>query len=233
MGAGHLTAARVLAAQLAERGHRAKVVDYLDLPADPRGRLTRGFYRQMVTRTPRLYDEIMCAWMRHPALFERLSAVGEGAYVRGLMRELDGFVPDVVLSTYNLAGQMLGRLRRRGLDVPVIAYVTDAGAHPYWVADGVDMHLAPLQTTADQLLALGVGRVQVVEPLVPPPAELGRQAARDQLGLAHEAPVAIVNGGSWGVGAVVEAAMNLGRATRPASTRQPDAGCRMSLIVSD
>jgi len=210
MGSGHLTAARELARRARHRGASVRVVDYLALPAGPQGRLVRELYRRMVTHAPGLYDGIIRGWRAHPALFERLSAVGEGAYINGLEREFAAFPPTAVISTYNLAGQLLGRMRRGGrLDVPLIAYVTDAGAHPYWVSDGADLHLAPLSATARALSDLGAARVQVVEPLVAAPAERSRSQARATLNLPP-GRVALVNGGSWGVGAVRLAAGALG-----------------------
>lgn len=207
MGAGHMTAARVLAEHVAERGGEARVVDYLALPSGPHGRFARGIYRLMVTRAPWLYDELMRTWMMHPAAFERLSAVGENAYARGLAGEVAAFAPDVVIATYNLAGQLLGRLRERGrLGVPVVVYVTDAGAHPYWCAAGADLHLAPLALTAARLRELGAEPVEVVDPLVAPPAGMSRDQARATLGLGDRDTIALVNGGSWGVGAVADAA---------------------------
>jgi hypothetical protein len=67
----------------------------------------RRLYREMVTRPPWLYDAIMRAWPRHPRLFERLSSIGQSGYIHGLQRELDAFEPDVIVSTYNFAGQLL------------------------------------------------------------------------------------------------------------------------------
>lgn len=213
MGAGHMTAAHVLAAHLETRGARAQVVDYLALPRGPHGRFERDVYRLMVTRVPWAYDAFMRGWLRHPRVFERIAAVGAGAYARGLAREVEAFHPDVVISTYNLAGQLLGRLRRNGrLRVPVAAYVTDAGAHPYWVASGADLHLAPLQTTAAALLAMGATRVEVVDPLVSEPASLTREQARRHLGVPAADLVVLVNGGTWGVGSIVEAARSVASA---------------------
>jgi processive 1,2-diacylglycerol beta-glucosyltransferase len=207
MGAGHMTAARVFADHAARWGADARVVDYIALPAGPQGRLTRDLYRQMVTRAPWIYGAIMRGWLGHPGLFERLSAVGEGAYAAGVAREVQAFRPDVIVSTYNLAGQLLARMRRRGrLSVPVVAYVTDAGAHPYWVAAGADLHLVPLDVTGERLSAFGARPIRVVDPLVPDPIRLGRYAARARLRLSSAGPVVLVNGGSWGVGAVADAA---------------------------
>lgn len=210
MGAGHMTAAEVLANHAAQRGAAVRVVDYLELSRGPQGRATRRLYREMVARTPLVYGAIMRGWQRHPAVFERLSAIGRGGFERGLQREVEQFTPTVVIATYNLAGQMLGRLRARGrLDVPALVYVTDAGAHPYWVARGADLHLAPLPVTAAALRSLGADNVRLVEPLVRPPAAVSRDAARAALGVRPSVRVALVNGGSWGVGPVVDSARAL------------------------
>lgn len=210
MGAGHMTAAHVLAEHLRRRGADVRVVDYLALPRGPQGRLARGIYRWMIRRAPMLYDAFMRGWMRHPALFGRVAAIGTSAHENGLAREMRTFTPDVVISTYNLAGQMLGRLRRRGeLSVPAVAYVTDAGAHPYWVASGVDLHLAPLPATASELKRMGAERVEVVDPLVPCPSPMSKMAARRSLALASDDLIAVVNGGSWGVGSIIHAARSV------------------------
>jgi UDP-N-acetylglucosamine:LPS N-acetylglucosamine transferase len=207
MGAGHMTAARVLAQHLDRRGADTRVVDYLALPHGPQGRLERTTYRLMVTRAPWLYDAFMRGWTHYPRLFRRVAAIGSGAFARGLAAEISGFHPDVVVSTYNLAGQLLGRMRRcRALSVPVATYVTDAGAHPYWVADGADLHLAPLPATAAALRAIGASHVEVVDPLVDAPEPTDRRELRRRLGLPTDELVVVVNGGSWGVGDIVDAA---------------------------
>lgn len=207
MGAGHMTAAQVFGEHLQRRGAHVRVVDYLALPRGPFGRLSRGVYRFVLARIPWLYDWFMRSWMRHPWAFERVAAAGGGGYARGLRREMHAFGPDVVISTYNLAGQLLGRLRQRGqLDVPVAVYVTDAGAHPYWVAKGADLHLAPLEATAEALRQMGAPRVDVVDPLVAAPTPLNQEQARQDLGLPVDEFIVIVHGGSWGVGAVADAA---------------------------
>lgn len=212
MGAGHMTAATALAHDTERAGGQARVVDYLELPAGPQGRLTRGLYRGMVTQTPWLYDAIMRSWMRHPRPWDWFASIGESAYINGLQREIASFEPDAIVSTYNLAGQLLGRLRNRGrLHIPAIAYVTDAGAHPYWVARGADLHLAPLEATADRLRSLGASRVRAVAPLVPRPSPMTRAEAREHLGLRQDARIALVNGGSWAVGAVEDAARHVSR----------------------
>jgi UDP-N-acetylglucosamine:LPS N-acetylglucosamine transferase len=202
-----MTAAQVLQRRLEAQGAAVRVLDLLSIPPWRQGDIVKIFYRGLVTVVPRVYDWIMRLWSRHPKVFERITSAGSGGYVRAMSALVADFRPDVVVSTYNLGGQLLGRMRRSGdLRVPLVAYVTDAGAHCYWVADGADAHLAPLPITADEMRALGAADVRVVAPLVDPPPAIGREEARARLGVDTDGPVVLVNGGSWGVGAVEEAA---------------------------
>ncbi len=206
MGAGHNTAARELQRRVERRGGSAVVIDWLTLAGPRQGPALRTFYRGMLRRTPRAYDLSMRAWAELPRVFERITAAGTGSYLRGFRRAFDHHQPDLVVATYNLAGQAVGRLRTSGtLDVPVVVSVTDAGAHPYWVARGADRHLAPLAATADALAGMGAAEVRTVAPLVPPPSEVTRATARKEWGFARDGRLAVLSGGSWGVGAALAA----------------------------
>jgi UDP-N-acetylglucosamine:LPS N-acetylglucosamine transferase len=201
MGSGHDTAAAELTRRLRSRGHEVRVVDYLMLPRLRQGEVLRGFYRQLVTHAPAAYGLAMTQWQRHPRFFERLTAAGAGGYERPLAALLDRLRPAAVVSTYNLASQSLGRMRADGrLDAPLTCYVTDPGAHPYWVAAGADAHLAPLPQTAASLRDWGASGVSTVAPLVAAAPRLDKSAARRRWALRDEDTVALVNGGSWGVG---------------------------------
>lgn len=204
MGAGHHGAADELVRRLRSGGHVAERIDVLDLGRPGEGEQLRTTYAFLLAWLPWAYDLAMRFWARWPTPLERLTAHGAGEVERSLLARVDDFRPDVVVSVYNLSSQALGRLRAAGrLQVPVVTYVTDPGAHPYWVHPAVDLHLTVLPTTAAGLRAMGAGRTAVVAPLVaeafgdaaPPRAE-----ARRLLGLPVNAPVALVSAGSWGAG---------------------------------
>lgn len=64
---------------------------------------------------------------------------------------------DVVVSTYPLASQTLGRLRQSGqLAVPAVTYLTDPAAPRLWCHVAVDEHLTVTQATADDGARYGV-----------------------------------------------------------------------------
>lgn len=204
MGAGHHAVADEVVRRLRRHGHVGERVDVLDLGRPGQGQRVRGTYAFLLHRLPWVYDAAMRFWARWPRPLERLTAHGAAAVERDLLDLVERCQPDVVVSVFNLASQALGRLRAAGrLQTPVVTYVIDPGAHPYWVHPAVDLHLAGLPSTARALEGWGASRTAVVRPLVAERFESGvppREEARATLGLAGDDVVALVSAGSWAVG---------------------------------
>ena len=123
---------------------------------------------------------------------------------------------DIVVSTYPVATQVLGELRRRatrrwrnrnGLRVPVVNFITDFGFHPFWAHRSIDVNLAVPPGTVE---AVGrrTGRLSVAcGPLVGPQflvAPARRSLERARLGLHRDDVAVLISSGSWGVGALKE-----------------------------
>ncbi|MDH6136757.1 UDP-N-acetylglucosamine:LPS N-acetylglucosamine transferase [Kitasatospora sp. MAA4] len=214
VGAGHDGAARELVRRLQAAGFEAECHDFLDLLPRGCGRLLRGSYALELKVAPWAWGWLLRALEKHhlsAALVGWLSAVAGARRTRAVVG------PDVaaVVSTYPLASQALGRLRRRGgLNVPVVTFLTDMSVHPLWVAPGVDLHLALHPVAAAQAERHGAEDVQVCGPLVGPACRPVRSAAerlreRARFGLPADGPVALVVAGSWGVGEVEQAAREI------------------------
>ncbi|WP_327066069.1 MGDG synthase family glycosyltransferase [Kitasatospora sp. NBC_01302] len=207
VGAGHDGAARELVRRLRTAGFDAECHDFLDLLPRGCGRLLRGSYALELKVAPWAWG-----WLLRGLEKNRHSAALVGALfaVAGGRRtaKLAGAGTAAVVSTYPLASQALGRLRRRGrLGVPVATFLTDMSVHPLWVAEGVDLHLALHPVAADQAQRHGARRVEICDPLVGPAFRPARSAAerrraRARFGLPAEGPIALVTAGSWGVGEV-------------------------------
>lgn len=212
MGAGHDAAAAALAAQADAEGHAVRTVDLLQLPPHGQGKVLRAFYHVMIAVFPWLYDWAMRTWVDHPGLFVFLTRNGGRSSERPLLDEVAAFRPDAIVAVYNLAAQVLGRLRSEGrLATPVATYVTDPGAHPYWIWSGVDLTFAPMGATAAALEDMGAEVVKPIAPLIATrySEPLDRDEARRRWEIPQEARVVLVNGGSWGVGSIVAAARQL------------------------
>ncbi|ACU70181.1 Monogalactosyldiacylglycerol synthase [Catenulispora acidiphila DSM 44928] len=218
VGAGHDSAAQALADRLTARGFAVDRHDFLTLM--PAGRAVCGSYRRIITHAPALYQCIYARTERaaRPGLVQRQLLRGAEQAV------LDAIPADAVaaVATYPLAAQVLGRLRAAGrLAVPVVVTFTDFSVHPLWIAPGVDLYLAPHAVTAAQAVAHGVdpAKVAVARPLVSARFAEGsaarREAARARFGLAGAAgaredkPLALLLGGSWGVGDIEQTARDL------------------------
>ncbi len=118
--------------------------------------------------------------------------------------------PDVIVSTYPLATEVLGRLRRTGdLAVPVCAAITDLAALDFWASEGVDVHLVthPESIPEVRRIAGAATQIHCVHGFTRPEFLLPRRSdeARAALELPPEGAVVLVSGGGWGVGDVIGA----------------------------
>ena len=147
-------------------------------------------------------------------LSQRLIAHAGG---RGLMRVIGRVEPDVVVSVYPNATEVLGHLKRRGeLRLPVVAAITDLAALHYWASRGVDMHLVTHPESIPEVRSVigPEGAIACVHGFTRPEFRAPRtqEDAREHLGLPAVGNVVLVSGGGWGVGDVagaVEEALGL------------------------
>ncbi|WP_212823391.1 glycosyltransferase [Catellatospora sp. TT07R-123] len=209
VGAGHNGAAKQLAARLRERGSHVVISDLLELLPD-RGRWTNHLYSTQLRFAPRSWGALL-RLLHDPALRHLTVAAMTAATGTALAALSKGH--DLVVSTYPLASQVLGRLRVLGsLNAPVVTYLCDPAVHPLWIAPGVDAHLALHPDTAYRAMSHGARQVSVCRPAVDPafqPADpAGRREVRRRLGLP-DAPIALVVGGSWGVGRLAATARDV------------------------
>jgi processive 1,2-diacylglycerol beta-glucosyltransferase len=112
--------------------------------------------------------------------------------------------PDIVVSTYPGATEVVGDLRAKGrIDVPVASAITDLAALRYWAHPGVDLHLIIHPESAEEVLEIAPGTdVRCVRGLTDERfyEPRSQDAARRELGLPPDGPVVIVSGGGWAVG---------------------------------
>lgn len=118
---------------------------------------------------------------------------------------IEGRRPDLVISTWPGATEVLGRMRGDGrLRVPLVSAITDLASLWWWANPGVDLHLITHPESAAEVRAVaGAGTVvEAVRGLNDPAwAEpLPKAEARHALGLPGGEKLVVVSGGGWGVG---------------------------------
>lgn len=123
---------------------------------------------------------------------------------RGLMRVIEGYQPDVVVSTYPGVTAVLGMLREnRQLAIPVQSAITDLAGLRYWAHPGVDLHFVTHPESIEEVERLvGPGSVEWMRPPISRDFLMPRTrtAAREALGVAAHARLVLVSGGGWGIG---------------------------------
>jgi UDP-N-acetylglucosamine:LPS N-acetylglucosamine transferase len=212
VGLGHHGYTRELARRLGERGFAVDEHDFMDLLPGPAGTGSVRLYNRTLNHAPWIYAGLfhVGTWAMTAAVTRTLLAPAR-ARLRGLLHD------DVraVVSTYSLASQLLGPLRRSGrLRVPAVTYVTDFAVHRHWVVPGVDALLTPHQVGAVQARVLGasggsaLSAGALVAPGFHPPTPAERARARHTFGLPG-GRLALVAAGSWGVGRVATTAAEL------------------------
>jgi len=205
VGAGHDGASRELAERLRAAGVGVEVKDFLDAVPRWLSLICREGYTTSVDHVPGAF-ELLFTRIEHEGPVWRITRAACALGSKRLTAWLEGGDYDLVVSTFPLASQALGELRAGGVcRVPVVTYLTDPAAHRSWVHPSVDRHLTVTTATAEQGMADYGIPLDPVGPLVPSrfaepvsPAELRR--VRAELGLDLGRPVALLAGGSLGVG---------------------------------
>jgi len=221
IGAGHDMPAAVLAGELRARGASAHVVDSLEVMGPFLRRIVSGA-SSLDTRAGSLVFEagyvigVRCAPIRR-----RLSALIELLARRRMRAFLAAHPASVVVSTYPIATELLGRMRLRGwLQTPTVAAITDLAALYGWAHPGVDLHLAIHPESEPEIRSIigPRGRIEAVHGF----SDLGftqppeRADARCELGLPADGAIVVVSGGGWGVGdlrGATDAALQAGAGT--------------------
>jgi len=212
LGAGHRSLAEGAEHALGAAGWS---VDHLDAMAGLGGRA--GRLGEQVFKTilsvPPLYDAFHANVLRQEgSLGARLGQLSDQRLVGTLARHLDAHPADVVVALFPTGVGAAGILRDRGAAWRLVALCPDAVAHRLWVHPAVDRYLVnwPSTTAWIERFDSGARVTQVDLPLRPcfddPPSP---SAARRALGLPQRGPVAMVMGGGFGLGPIVEASRRL------------------------
>jgi len=221
IGAGHDVPAAVLAGELRARGATAHVVDSLDVMG-PVLRKIVGGASSLDSKAGSLVFEISyLVGVRFEPIRRRLSTIVELLGRRRMRAFLAANPADVIVSTYPISTELLGRMHLRGwLHTPTVAAITDLAALRGWAHPGIDLHLVIHPESEPEIRAI-IGprsRVEAVHGF----SDLGfmrppeRAAARRELELPADGRIVVVSGGGWGVGdlqGATDAALQAGAGT--------------------
>jgi processive 1,2-diacylglycerol beta-glucosyltransferase len=207
IGAGHDLPAEVLAAELRERapGAAVEIADSLRASGPLLEAIAAGgssFDTRFGNAAFDVEHRLVMQWPPGrrftSAVVTRIAGNRIGALV-----ERAG--PDVIVSTYPGATEVLGRMRLDGrLRMPLVSAITDLSSLWWWAHPGVDVHLITHPESAAEVRSIAGAHtvVESVRGLNDPAWAVSMDVtdARRALGLPLGPRLVVVSGGGWGVG---------------------------------
>jgi processive 1,2-diacylglycerol beta-glucosyltransferase len=220
VGAGHELPAQALAAQFAREVPESDVLveDGLNYLGPLVSTVSHRAPRVVFFRSEWVWDAGFWLFATFPPT-RWLSQQTLYRIERPRLRQLiDETGPDVVISTWPITTEVLGRMRRRGeIRVPVVSTITDISAMRYWAVPGVDLHLISYPEAEREVrrIAGPATRIACVHGMTRPEflEDRRRPEARALLGLPEDGTIVLVSGGGWGVGDVtgaIDVALSVG-----------------------
>lgn len=210
MGEGHNAAAAALteAIRACWPGCVITQLDTMEVRGPRFARLARWSYGFQLNVWPWSYEVFYSTLSRSQGFADFSRAVVRLVFGRRLEKAMRGMEPDVVISTYPFGSGGLDWMRRKGrLQALTLTYIPAFHVHPLWAYGGIDMHFVMYDTAPEHALLPGMERTLRVG--APPVrggfGDVGRDEAREKLGLSPEEFVVLVTGGAWGLGAVAGA----------------------------
>jgi UDP-N-acetylglucosamine:LPS N-acetylglucosamine transferase len=224
IGAGHDLPARLLGEAIRERrpGAHVEIVDSLDAAGPIVHKLIRDNSEAMLEHAPRLFDAQYHFVTRVRPVRWIASRLAYRLSRRGFAEAIRVASPDVVVSTYPGANEVLGHMRRRGeCPMPLVSAITDLAALRFWAHPRFDLHLIIHAESEREVRELAGPRTRIEhasglsDPQFLEPRDQGE--ARRDLGLPADGPLVLISGGGWGIG-------DLEGATRVCLAAAPDLG---------
>jgi UDP-glucose 4-epimerase len=206
IGEGHDLPARVIKADLEEEipGVEVEIENGLEAMGKISASVLRNGSKFTFRWAPWLFDIqywLITKFAPIRWLFHQLGYVLSG---RGLMRVIERYDPDAVISTYPGVTAVLGMLREnRRLAIPVQSAITDLAGLRYWAHPGVDIHYVTHPESIEEVEKLvGPGTVEWARPPISREFLMPRtrRDAREALDVPAHARMVLVSGGGWGIG---------------------------------
>jgi processive 1,2-diacylglycerol beta-glucosyltransferase len=208
-GAGHKRAAEALehAFRAVGPSNRVHALDTLAFASALFQRTYAQTYDAMVKRAPPLWRLLYWGTERPPVHrgTSRARVSIDRLNLRRLVHAIRRFRPAAVVCTHFLPLEALAPIAAHGrLGAPLYCVITDFGAHPFWVYDGITGYFVATEGVREELAEWGVPWERIHVTGIPIDPKFGKREPKEQartaLGLDPKSPVVLVMGGGNGVG---------------------------------
>jgi processive 1,2-diacylglycerol beta-glucosyltransferase len=207
IGSGHDQAAFAIEEQL-RRQYPQIHVDIVDFLAygGAWGSFVKETYFKMLHVFPDMYDYLYRWTSGRGQRVKNLLAYSSKKRMQKLYQQ---YQPDILVFTHPFPCAAAAYLRRkRLLETPLVAVVTDYAVHPLWIYDEVDIYCIADQVLVQQLIDKGIAEQRILVSGIPINSRFSEQQINvglyRQLGLRLNEPVVMLMGGGLGLGPLEE-----------------------------
>ncbi|MFH0856208.1 MAG: glycosyltransferase [Candidatus Omnitrophota bacterium] len=169
-------------------------------------KIVNSIYMGIIKVAPGIWDYLY----DNPKIVKRIEKAKQDVHKRNtpkLKILFERFKPDLVVCTQAFPCGMVAYYKNKyGLDLPLVAVLTDYVPHSYWVYDSVDCYITPTEDVSQRLINKGVPVEKVKSlgiPFDPKFNEpLDRNAIFRKYKLSPGVPTVLIMGGGQGLGPI-------------------------------
>ena len=202
-GQGHTQTANAIAEYFEKRGVECRVLDaYKETNQLLSGSLEKGYLMgtQYATGMYRTAYRMAEKSEHHGIPISRLT---NGFVAQKLLRHIESFAPDVIITTHLFAALHLTYMEEELGDIPTIGIVTDFTMHPYWENTRLDYYVTASPLLDYQCIRKGIPEYKILPFGIPVREKftetMSKTEAREKLGIADETTILVMMG-SMGYG---------------------------------
>jgi len=169
-------------------------------------KIVNSIYMGIIRVAPGIWDYLY----DNPEIVKCLEGAKHNVHKKNtpkLKRLFDKLKPDVVVCTQAFPCGMVAYYKKKyGLNLPLIAVLTDYVPHSYWVYDSVDCYITPSEDVSRRLIDKGIAAEKVKSLGIPFDPRFNEPLDRDAIFHKHklspELPTLLVMGGGQGLGPI-------------------------------
>ncbi len=204
-GAGHMRASNALKSHIrkVDKNTNIEVVDVFKYINPLLDKTVCKGYLYLATKAPRFYGKMYKSTNKDSKIPSKLTKPIV-LFNRKLMRLINYFNPDVVITTHPFVTEMVSRLKEQEkLTVPLICIMTDYAPHKTWIHKCVDRYIVANDDMPDEMEKLGVPK-EIIHSFGIPIDDVffnhnDKKAIRKKLNLNEDLPTILIMAGSFGV----------------------------------
>ena len=216
-GGGHHRASLALKEVIEQdNGNEVKIVEALSYCSNFLHFCVSKGYLLMVRRMPDFYGKFYTSADKVSA-FDKLVHSISAFYAKRLIKLLDEFQPDCIISCHAFCNEMISSLKAKGkTDIPLFSVITDYSAHAAYINENVDAYIVGTNDLVTQLSDKYGVDGSIIYPLGIPvfssfDKHIDKREARKLLKLNPNKKTVLMMAGSFGVENILEIYTNLNK----------------------